>query len=84
MYCVLFDCVNAALYSSIQCKRTYRVSLSICKYILDREINIEIFLLGKMNVRVTKGVSAELLQYYENMTTAILGNDETLVKVNCD
>ena len=45
---------------------------------------MEIFLLGKMNVRVTKGVSEELLQYYENMTTAILGNDETLVKVKCD
>ena len=45
---------------------------------------MEKFLLGKMNVRVTKGVSEELLQYYENMTTAILGNDETLVKVSCD
>ena len=84
MYYNLCGYFNVALYSSIQCERAYRVSLSVCKYILDREINMEIFLLGKMNVRVTKGVSEELLQYYENMTTAILGNDETLVKVNCD
>ena len=34
-----------------------------------------------MNVRVTKGVSDELLHYYENMTKAILGPDEKIVKV---
>ncbi len=35
-----------------------------------------------MNVRVTKGVSEELLQYYESMTKAILGTDEAMVKVS--
>ena len=46
-----------------------------------KDVNRRLYFIGKMNVRVTKGVSEELLQYYENMTTAILGNDEALVKV---
>lgn len=39
------------------------------------------FFAGKMNVRISKGVSEELMQYYENMTKAILGTDETHVQV---
>ncbi|XP_013406678.1 TAF6-like RNA polymerase II p300/CBP-associated factor-associated factor 65 kDa subunit 6L [Lingula anatina] len=36
---------------------------------------------GKQNGKVNKGISADLQTYYDNMTMAILGNDDELMRI---